>query len=49
MILGPIAEALAELFINAQLRKRKVLNRAFWIAWTVIVAAVILLGLAYAE
>jgi len=45
MILGAIVEAIAEVFLNAQLRKRKKMNRILLIGVAIILALAISLGL----
>lgn len=45
MILAVLAEILAELFLNVQLRKHKVLNRLFWSVLVMLGAIAIVLGL----
>jgi hypothetical protein len=48
-MLGPIAEAVAELFMNVQLRKHRVLNRLFWIIIGLVIAVGIVSGLDYSS
>jgi uncharacterized membrane protein YjgN (DUF898 family) len=47
MILGVIAEVMAEFFLNAQLRRHRVLRCLFWIVLSTILVVAIILGLMY--